>query len=353
MKRRSERDLLRSSLPALAILGVTLGPPPLHAEAPGPKTVLAAPCPEPKEVTGYYGLLGIQGDLSNPEVGLLALRLIATECRLDTHSKNEPLQKLLRELGPALSHAEGLREGASFFASHQDWPDFFKGFLRPPLATPDETGAPSDHYFAGTTNEVVIADPSRPSASQAAFLLRWQATQGVLCALTNSRVQTLRSSQEVFNSRLTFIREKGYLQYPWEVALNHGGDQKSYLVLAHPSLAFTLGPVEGKTFRRLREAASTSIQPTLNVALFGFIRYPLEKSAEGSYTDSYTRYWGITFGIMTGPSAASHPRWGPTVELHYRAISLGFSRHETPAGPKQNYLFTTLNLAKYLKLPPP
>ncbi len=353
MRGRSVTELLRSHLRVLQILGALLGPPLLHAGAPAPKVVLAAPCPEPKEVTGYYSLLGIQGDLSNPEVGLLALRLIATECHLDTHGKNEPLQKLLLELGPALSHAEGLREGASFFANHRDWPDFFKGFLQPPLARPDETGAPSDHYFAGTTNEVVIADPSRPSASQAAFLLRWQATQGVLCALTNNQVQTLRSSQEVFNARLTFIREKGYLQYPWEVALNRGGDQQSYLVLAHPSLAFTLGPVEGKTFRQLREAASTSIQPTLNVSLFGFIRYPLEKSAEGRYTDSYTRYWGITFGIMTGPSAASHPRWGPTIELHYKATSLGFSRHDTPAGPKQNYLFTTLNLAKYLKLPPP
>jgi hypothetical protein len=344
---------LRTSILVLLLPWVFMGPPALHAEAPGPRAVLADPCPEPKEVAGYYRLLGIQGDLSNPEVGLLALRLITTECRLESHRKNEPLQKLLLELGPALSQAEGLREGAAFFVSHRDWPDFFRGFLRPPLSRPDETGTPSDHYFAGTPNEVIIADPSLPTESQAAFLLRWQATQGVLCALTNSRVQTLRSSQEVFNARLTFILEKGYLQYPWEVALNRGGDQQSYLVLVHPSLAFTLGPVEGKTFRQLREAASTSIQPTLNVSLFGFIRYPLEKSAEGSYTDAYTRYWGITFGIMTGPSEASHPRWGPTLEFHYRAISLGFSRHGTPAGPKQNYLFTTLNLAKYLKLPQP
>ena len=345
--------LLRISILVLPLPGACLSPSALHAEVPGPEAVRADPCPEPKEVAGYYRLLGIQGELSNPEVGLLALRLIATECRLDSHRKNESLQKLLRELGPALSQAEGLREGTAFFVRHRNWPDFFKGFLRPPLSRPDETGAPSDHYFAGTPTEVVIADPSLPTENQAAFLLRWQATQGVLCALTNSQVQTLRSSQEVFNARLTFIREKGYLQYPWEVALNRGGDQQNYLVLGHPSLAFTLGPVEGRTFRQLREAASTSIQPTLNVSLFGFIRYPLEKSAEGSYTDAYSRYWGITFGIMTGPSGANHPRWGPTVEFHYRATSLGFSRHDTPAGPKQNYLFTTLNLAKYLKLPQP
>lgn len=350
MNPRTLTRFLGLVLPGLLLMGgLGEGPTPLRAQASEPPSLFVKQCPEPPEVEAYLRSLGVKGDLTNPTASMAVLRMISSECSLPDQASNPLLQSLDRELQSVILRGEDLKQSANAFLNPL-WSAYFKGFLRAPMSVPGVTGAPSDHYFPGKPYEVIVENPEKPTLNQQAFLTRWRAVQGVLCSMTNPAVQEQLRYQQAFDKRLTFIREKGFLQYPWEMASNRGGRQENYLVWFHPSLAFTLGPIEGKTFSQLREAARTSIQPTLNVSLLGFIRYPLGE-AKGTITDSYTQYWGITLGVMTGPSQASHPNWGPSIEFHYQAYSLGLSRHDTQGGGKQTYLFTTFNLARYVKLP--
>ena len=325
----------------LILLGLMISTPFLGAA----QVKIPSPCSESVEptVNEYLNSLpGFTDDFPNRAKVAELLNLIVVDCqRLEVGHPS--ITRLIAELNKAISTIK-----VKPAAGAED----FGGFLiTPALATDMATNTETTTYFPGPDGGVAILENKESLERENPFLTRWWAAKVLLCAMTDDKVQQDVAYQSAFKERRDFIRNNGFVQYPWEYLVNKDPDRENYWVLLHPSLAFALGPVEGKTFRQLNEASKTSIEPCLNVALVGFIYYPLDKPGDKQY-DSYKRYRGLTLGIMSGPRTSNRPQWGPSIEVHFMSYSLGVSRHRTEHGPNETYLFTTFNLAKYLKSTP-